>query len=222
MSTTVVAEGEFVQIPDWVGNLESFRRWAHSDEFPETGRICYLDGEVWVDMSKEQLFTHNQVKGEFAIVLGGFVKARRIGRYIPDGMLVSNVEASLTSQPDGAFISNKSLRARRVRLVEGVEEGCVELEGAPDMVLEVISRSSVRKDTKTLRELYWRAGIREYWLVDVRGERLEFDILRRTPDGYVSTRKQGGWMKSAVFGKSFRLTRRKDALGHPEYTLAVR
>jgi hypothetical protein len=56
MSTTVVAEGDFVQIPDWVEDLESFRRWAHSDEFPETGRICYLDGEVWVDMSKEQFF----------------------------------------------------------------------------------------------------------------------------------------------------------------------
>ena len=31
-----------------------------------------------------------------------------------------------------------------------------------------------------------------------------------------------GWLKSAVFGKSFRLTRQVDPLGDPRYTLAVR
>jgi Uma2 family endonuclease len=37
------------------------------------------------------------------------------------------------------------------------------------MVLEVVSASSVEPDTQTLRELYWAAGIKEYWLVDARG-----------------------------------------------------
>src|SRR5262249_36027312 len=147
-------------------------------EFPETGRICYLDGEVWVDMSKEQFFSHNQVKSEYNIVLGTLVKNERLGRYIPDGMLLSNVEANLTAQPDGAFVSRASWETGRVRLIEGVREGYVELEGTPDMVLEVVSASSVVKDTVTLRALYWRAGIREYWLVDTRGDQLKFDILR--------------------------------------------
>ena len=40
--------------------------------------------------------------------------------------------------------------------------------------------------------------------------------------GYRATPKKGGWLASAVFGKSFRLTRQADELGHPEYTLAVR
>jgi Uma2 family endonuclease len=168
------------------------------------------------------VLSHNQAKNEFAFVLTGIVKARKLGRYVPDGMLVSNIEANLTSQPDGAFISKRSLRLGRVRFVEGAQEGYLELEGAPDMVLEIISKSSVRKDTDTLHELYWRAGIREYWLVDARGERLEFNILRHGPKGYITTRKEAGWIKSAVFGKSFRLTRRTDEFGHPEYTLAVR
>ena len=90
------------------------------------------------------------------------------------------------------------------------------------MVLEVISPSTVIKDTERLRDLYWHAGISEYWLVDARGDRLEFDIFQRTAKGFTATRKQGGWTKSIVFGKSFRLTRQKDDLGHPEYTLAVR
>jgi len=38
----------------------------------------------------------------------------------------------------------------------------------------------------------------------------------------VKVRTQGGWAKSAVFGKSFRLTEQTDPLGHPDYTLAVR
>jgi Uma2 family endonuclease len=107
-------------------------------------------------------------------------------------------------------------------LIEGAQEGYVELEGTPDMTLEIVSASSVEKDTDILRNDYWRAGISEYWLADARGERPRFDILRYTSRGYVPTRKQAGWIKSAVFGKSFRLIVRTDALGHPEYTLRCR
>jgi Uma2 family endonuclease len=114
------------------------------------------------------------------------------------------------------------LRTGRVRLIEGKEEGYLELEGTADMVLEIVSPSSVEKDTETLFDLYWRAGIPEYWLVDARGESLEFNIYQRGPRGYGPTRRQGGWLKSKVFGKSFRLIRQADVLGHPEYTLEVK
>jgi Uma2 family endonuclease len=217
-----VLDGQAIHIPAWVEDHASFRRWAHSDEFPErTGRVCYLAGEVWVDMSKEQIFTHNQVKAEIVRVLGNHAKAERLGRFFPDGVLLSNVEAGLTSQPDGAFVARGTLESGRVRPVEGAKEGYVELEGAPDLVLEVVSDSSVEKDTVTLRQLYWQAGIREYWRVDARGERLRFDILRRTGKGYTSRRSRGGWAKSEVFGRSFRLTRQADELGNPEYSLEV-
>ena len=219
---TFVLDTDVIRILPWIVDLDSFRRWARSDEFPEAGRICYLRGEVWVDMSKEQVFSHNQVKNEFNLVIGGLAKSEQLGRYFPDGLLLSNVDADLTSQPDGTFVSRESLRIGRVHFVEGVQEGFVELEGTPDMVLEVVSPSFEEKDTITLRDLYWRARISEYWLVDERGDRLVFDILRHTSKGYVASRKQGGWVKSAVFGKSFRLTKQTDAMGHPEYTLAVR
>ncbi len=219
--STIFVEDEFVHIPTWVVDHSSFRRWVHSDEFPERGRICYFNGEVWVDMSKEQVFSHNQVKHEYALTLGGLVKAGRLGRYFPDELLLSNVDEEFTCQPDGVFVSREGLR-ERVRLVPGAREGYLELEGTPDMVLEVVSASSVTKDTVTLRELYWKAGIPEYWLVDARGERLAFDILRHTAKGYIATRRQGGWLRSAVFGHSFRLTRQDDELGNPEYNLAVR
>lgn len=86
----------------------------------------------------------------------------------------------------------------------------------------MVSRSSVHKDTRALREAYWQAGVREYWLIDARPDPLTFDILRHTPKGYRATPKKDGWLRSAVFGKSFRLLRERDALGHPPFTLEVR
>ncbi len=210
-----------VHVPIWVSDLDSFRQWMHSDESPEKVPVFFLAGEVWLDMSKEQFFSHNQLKKVVFQVLSGLEKQAK-GRFIPDGMLLTNEAADLSGNPDGVFVSNDSFRTGRVRLIEGKEDGYVELEGTPDMVLEVVSDSSVEKDNDVLMDLYWKAGIREYWLVDARGERIEFQILRHTARGYVATRPSGGWRKSAVFGKAFRLTRQLDDLGHPDFTLDVK
>jgi Uma2 family endonuclease len=214
--------GEF-NIPAWVKDLASFRRWVETDETLDFGRVGYLKGGVWIDMSKEQLYTHNGVKTEVTIVLGGFVKANRLGRYFSDGVLLSNVPADVSGQPDGTFVSAESFRTGRVKdVISRRDGGYVELEGAPDLVIEVVSPGTVRKDKIRLRQAYWEAGIREYWLIDARKEPLKFDILRHTPRGYVTTRKQDDWMKSVVLGRSFRLTRSTSDLGRPEFTLEMR
>lgn len=210
-----------VTIPLWVVDLDSFRRWAESEDFPEKGRFDYFQGKVWIDMSKEQVFSHVLVKTRITAVLSELVEANQSGLFLGDGVLLSNVDVDFAVKPDALYASNEALRDR-VRLLEGKGEGYVELEGAPDMVLEVVSDSSVRKDTEQLRRDYWQAGIREYWLVDARPHPLVFDILRHTPKGYRTTPRKDGWIKSAVFGKSFRLTRRTNALGHPQYTLETR
>jgi Uma2 family endonuclease len=219
--TTFVIESEQVSVPEWVKDLASFRRWADSDEFPETGRICYFGGEVWVDMSKEQVFTHVLVKTRMSAVLSELVEAGGLGLFLGDGVLVSNIDADIAVVPDAVFASTAALQDR-VRLIEGKNGGYVELEGSPDMVLEVVSDGSVRKDTRTLREDYWRAGVREYWLVDARPDPLTFDILRYTPRGYRATPKKDSWLRSAVFDRSFRLVRALNALGNPKFTLEVR
>ena len=219
---TVCFDRETLSIPAWIHDLESFRRWVSSEEAPEKSPVFFLAGEIWIDMSKEQFYSHNQIKTEITRVLSTVAKRKRLGNYCADGMLLSNEEADLSGNPDGIFVANSSFKSEKVQLVEGAESGFVEMIGSPDMVLEVVSDSSEEKDTEILRDLYWKAGIREYWLVDARGERLEFDILRRTSRGYSVTTKVGGWMKSAVFGQSFRLTRRVDELGHPEFTLRAR
>lgn len=218
MSTFVVSDE--VRIPDWVmTDLESFRRWARSGEYPERGWVSYLNGEIWVDMNMEQLFTHNQVKTRNTVVLGGLVEEEDLGYFFADRVLLSNPAAELSTEPDGTFVSYEAIESGKVRLIERADEGPVELEGSPDMVLEVVSRHSVRKDTVVLRELYWRAGIPEYWLVDVRREPIRFDILRRNGRSYVKSRPQGGWIKSHVFGRWFKLEVTRDRLGNPQYSL---
>jgi Uma2 family endonuclease len=218
---TFVVDSDEVHLPSWVVDFASFRRWTETDEFPEkSARVCYLAGEIWIDMSREQIFTHNQVKAEISQVLGPFVKKKRLGRFFPDGALLTNVEVELSCKPDGVFVSEECFDRKRVRLVEGAREGYVELEGTPVMVLEVVSDSSVQKDTVTLRELYHRAGIREYWLIDVRRQ-LSFELLRHTRKGYTSTRAKDGWLKSQVFNRSFKLSLETDNRGNPEYTLRM-
>lgn len=219
MSTVVLEDA--VCIPDSVKDLDSFCRWVCSDGVSERGRFAFLNGEIWVDMSPEAFFSHNQVKGEFTVKLGALVRAEKLGRFCPDGMLLRNDEANLSTEPDGTYLSKKTLQTGRAT-VERMEEGYDVIRGTADMVLEVVSRSSQRKDPVVLRKLYWEAGIPEYWLVDARKEPLRFDILRYKPKGYVAVRKQDGWIKSAVFGKSFKLTVAPDEFGDPEYTLSVR
>jgi Uma2 family endonuclease len=222
MITVINDFNRVVSIPSWVVDLESFRRWMDADDVPEKGHIWYLKGEVWIDLSREQVFTHVLIKGEITGVLGNLVKTEESGLFLAGGALVSNIAADISGKPDATFVSQVALQEGHACLVEGQDGEPNELEGTPDMVLEVVSAGSVHKDTVVLRQAYWQAGIREYWLVDARQEPIRFDIFRRTARGYTATRKRDGWLKSAVFGKSFQLSQRVNALGHPEYTLAVR
>jgi Uma2 family endonuclease len=210
---------EQLRIPDWVTDQESFRRWMCSDDLPTRGRFCYLGGELWVDFTMERA-AHNQVKAEIGIVLGALIKRERLGRYFPDGMLLTNLAAALSTEPDGMFLSRETAESGRATLKGG--DDALEVVGTPDMVLEVVSRTSVKKDTVTLRSLYWKAGIPEYWLIEPLGEAPQFEILRHAAGRYVAIRKQGGWARSAVFGKAFKLTRADAEDGASDYTLEVR
>jgi Uma2 family endonuclease len=80
-------------------------------------------------------------------------------------------------------------------------------------VLEVVSDSSVQKDTVSLPEVYYRAGILEYWLIDARGAEVDMQILHRGPEKYLPAPRQAGWQLSEVFGRSFRLERRQGRHG---------
>jgi Uma2 family endonuclease len=213
-----------IAIPESAHTLSGFRAWAVSDKFPDRGRISYIDHEVLVDMSPERLDYHIKVKNEIAWVITGLCKSLGNGTFYADGTLVSNEDAGFSTEPDGTFVSYDSFRSGRARRVplSGDEELAMEIEGAPDWVCEVVSNSSVRKDTLQLRRGYHVAGVREYWLVDARQEEVAFTILIHQPGGYVEAEVVDGWQASPVFGRQFKLQRKRDPVGHWDYTLLER
>ena len=148
------------------------------------------------------------------------------GILFSDRTRVSSPDADLSAEPDVVYLSAEPIDSGRVRLVPsagGEPDSYVELEGAPDLVVEIVSDSSVAKDTKRLPISYWRAGIAEYWLVDARRERLLFRIHARGADGYEPVPVDGeGFQLSAVFGRRFRLERRRDARGRWVFDLQSR
>jgi len=64
-----------------------------------------------------------------------------------------------------------------------------------------------------------RAGIPEYWLIDAQLGEVSFQVLRRQQNRYVAVGPRGGWNRATVFGRSFRLERRKNRLGRWAYSL---
>ncbi len=215
MATCVMLE-EGWEIP-FVGSLEAFRAWARSDEFPERGRIDYVAGRIEVDMSPEDYYSHGGLKVEVVGVLRNLVKAGDLGDLRSDRTRVSNVGADLSAEPDLVFISFESFASGRARLVPKVTEEAdryVEIDGAPDLVVEIVSDRSVTKDTVRLAAAYWRAGIPEYWLMDARGKVLAFHIYRQGASGYEpAPANSEGYQHSGVFDHWFRLSRRRDRRG---------
>lgn len=177
--STVVLQGTDIRVPSWVVDLDSFHRWVDSDDVPEHVRIDYLNGEVWIDMGGQQIFSHLLVITEFTRALATLAAESKRGVWLTDGLRVTHTPTGFSAVPDGAFLQEKSLRAGRVRLVEGADDGYIRVEGPPDVVLEVVSPISEPKDTVQLRNDYWQIGVREYWLVNARRTPPAFDILRR-------------------------------------------
>jgi Uma2 family endonuclease len=196
-----------------------------SDEFPESGRISFLDGELIVDMSPEELRAHGQVKNEVSSTIYSLVDRRNLGEFYPDRSLLTNEAAGLSTEPDALFGTWETIEADRLREVPLVNDPhrSKELQGTPDWVLEIVSDSSVQKDTQLLRLLYHRAGIPEYWLIDARGAVIDFQILVRGKTDYAPAAvSRGGWQTSIVFKKRFRLTRKRGRLNRWRYKLEMK
>ncbi len=68
-----------ISVPFWVVDIDSFRRWTDCDDFPQDGQVWWLCGEVWADMSKEQIFTHLVVRNEITAILHGLAKKSNLG-----------------------------------------------------------------------------------------------------------------------------------------------
>ncbi len=222
MTASILFE-ERLEIPLDIGSLAEFRRWALSDDFPDQGRIDFLQGRIELDMSPEDLYTHGKAKTTLVAVLERRVTEGDLGDLFVDRTRVSCPEADCSSEPDLVLVSNESLDRGRVRLVPkstGEPDRYVELEGPPDLIVEIVSDASVGKDTQRLPEAYYRAGVSEMWLIDARGPRLVFQILRPGPGRFEPSPVDAeGFQLSRVLGRRYRLERSRNRHGRLQYTL---
>lgn len=224
MSLTAATEDLEVRVPDSACTLAGFRKWAGSDGFPDRGRITYCRREIFLDLSPERANAHNEVKSEVDRVLGNLTKEGDLGKFYHDGLWLTHDGADLSHQADGTFVAWESLEAGRIQLVATTPDGDgIEMRGSPDWVLEVVSKSSERKDRETLRDAYHAAGVREYWLIDARGAEIDFTVLDWRPARFERVAAgEAGWLQSEVFGRAIRLVRVRDRRGGWSYTLLVR
>jgi len=128
-----------------------------------------INGKAIMSPSPE-LF-HQRWSRRILLAIERHVEAGKLGEvfYAPIDVVL---DLENVVQPDLVFVSaaNAGLLERRG------------IMGVPDLVVEVISPSSLRRDRYDKRELYARFGVKEFWLADVANHSLE--VLTLQNDGY--------------------------------------
>ncbi len=126
---------------------------------PGDERWELLDGELV--MAPSPNVPHQDISGSLFVLLKLFVDRTGLGRVFHAPL---DVVLSTTSvvQPDLLFISNE----RDQILTEA------NIQGAPDLVVEVLSPSTTSRDWRIKLDLYAQHGVREYWVVDPDGQRI--------------------------------------------------
>src|SRR5262249_2243377 len=157
------------------------------------------------------------VKTEVARVLTNLVDEADFGEIYINGVLFTNEDAELSTNPDMLAASWEGMEENRVRYVPGKKAREVEIAGSPDWLLELVSERSVPKDLKHLQHAYHQAGVREYWVIDARGEAIAFHIFHWRKNGFAVAPNKDGWLHSRVFGADFRLARETNRRGAWKY-----
>jgi Uma2 family endonuclease len=121
---------------------------------PDERRVELIDG-VFYDMSAPAS-VHQALIGELYMAFAGYVRSRKG----PCKVFLSPCDVQLDEddrtmvQPDLLVICDR----RKIRM-----RCCF---GAPDLVIEILSPSTRKKDLKIKTAKYAGAGVREYWVID--------------------------------------------------------
>lgn len=173
-------------------SYEEFLAWADEDVHAE-----WVNGEVIIHVPPKDI--HQNLVRFLAVLLDLYVQFFRLGqlRFAPFEMKLAPDGPS--RQPDILFVAKEHLE----RLTED------RLIGPADLVVEVVSADSVRRDLVEKFGEYERYGVREYWLVDSRPGRRGAEFWVRDEEGrfqaadvgeegvYRSTVVPGFWLRLA-------------------------
>jgi len=142
--------------------------WRYADylRLPDDGkRYEIIEGIVYV--ANAPSIDHQFTVSETLFHLKLFVREKQLGQVFTAPLEVHLSETTRPVQPDLLFI-----RAERQP-----PPGTQFFEGVPDLVVEVISPSSIRLDRHIKFDLYERVGVAEYWLVDPKARLVEVYTL---------------------------------------------
>ncbi len=145
-------------------------------ETPDDVRCQLIDGELILAPSPTT--KHQRISIEISMAVSQFVRRHGLGVvfYAPLDVLLT---ANDVFQPDILFISNER---REIRTAANIQ-------GAPDLVVEILSPSTERHDRGRKQEIYGRLGVREYWIVDPQAETVE--VLSESHSGLTATATYG-------------------------------
>ena len=120
---------------------------------PEDKRCELLDGELVTVSTPGEL--HQSISAQLGWRLVQFASENNLGRvyHAPFDVVLSDTDVV---RPDLLFVSNE-----RSQIITPEN-----IQGAPDLVVEILSPSTATRDRTFKRTLYARHGVREYWMVD--------------------------------------------------------
>ena len=126
---------------------------------PDDERWELLNGELV--MAPSPVTARQRASRRLLRMLDAFVDQMGVGEmfYAPFDVVLS--EANVL-QPDLIFVSNE-----REHIITREN-----IQGAPDLVVEVLSPSTASRDWRIKLNLYAQHGVREYWVVDPDGQRI--------------------------------------------------
>ena len=158
---------------------------------PEDKRYELLDGELVTVPAPGEL--HQSVSAQLGWRLFQFASENSLGRvyHAPFDVVLSDTDVV---QPDLLFVSN----------ARGDIITPANIQGAPDLVIEILSPSTAERDRTFKRTLYARHGVKEYWMVDTTAKTIT--VLLPGDRGFevVDTCGEGETLTSATL-QGFRL-----------------
>ncbi|MFM8412759.1 MAG: Uma2 family endonuclease [Alphaproteobacteria bacterium] len=144
-----------------------FRSWLDTLPPDATGRFELLRGRIVV--SPPTRARHGLVEVSVATILNLHVRARGLGLVFGPSTGFE-LPSGDTLQPDASFVSNARWKAADR---PGLDDF---LRVVPDLVVEILSPSSIERDRREKREIYEMNGVAEYWIVDPAERRLEIHV----------------------------------------------
>ena len=155
-------------------------------QLPEDSRYEIIDGELY--MVPAPVPYHQKVSRNLEYYLHQHVKENNLGEvfYAPCDVILSNTDVV---QPDLFFISQA-----RLSIIKETN-----IQGAPDLVVEILSPASEQRDRGKKQKLYAQNQIQEYWIVDTQTKSIE--ILQFTKSEYIRAAmfQENDTLRSDVF-----------------------